>query len=79
VEAVILFLKHTTFLQLSTATLKAALTQAELDYQESNIDLKIQEYLKAFSSGDASVVQFSGFIKATEIGARIGVFVLLSV
>ncbi|KAN0140823.1 hypothetical protein V8E53_001267 [Lactarius tabidus] len=71
VEAVILFLKHTTFLKLSTATLKAALTQAELDYQESNIDLKIQEYLKAFSSGDASVVQFSGFIKATEIGARI--------
>ncbi|KAN0140830.1 hypothetical protein V8E53_001274 [Lactarius tabidus] len=67
VEAVILILKHTTFLQLSTGTLEVALTQAELDYQESNIDLKIQEYLNAFSSGDASVVQFSGFIKATEI------------
>jgi hypothetical protein len=75
VEAVILILKHTTFLRLSTPELTAALTQAELDYQVSNIDLKIEEYLKAFSSSDASVVQFADFIKATEIG----VFVLLSV
>ncbi|KAN0136631.1 hypothetical protein V8E53_005678 [Lactarius tabidus] len=67
VEAVILILKHTTFLRLSTPELTAALTQAELDYQVSNIDLKIEEYLKAFSSSDASVVQFADFIKATEI------------
>jgi hypothetical protein len=71
VEAVILVLKHATLLQLSNEP-EAALTQAELDYQESNIDLKIQEYLKALSSEDVN--QFSGFINATEIG----MFVLLS-
>jgi hypothetical protein len=72
VEAVILILRHAAFLQLSNES-EAALTQAELDYQESTIDLKIQEYLEAFASEDVS--QFAGFIKATEIG----VFVLLSV
>jgi hypothetical protein len=45
---------------------KVALTQAGLDYQESNIDLKIQEYLEAFPSEDEG--QVAGFIKATEIG-----------
>jgi hypothetical protein len=65
-------LRHATFLRLSNNS-EAALTQAELDYQESNIDLKIHEYLEAFDSED--VGQFAGFIKATEIG----VFVLLSV
>jgi hypothetical protein len=73
VEAVILILRHATFLRLSNANPEATLTQAELDYQESSIDLKIQEYLEAFASEDVS--QFAGFIKATEIG----VFVLLSV
>jgi hypothetical protein len=70
VEAVILILKHATLLRLSNKS-KAALIQADLNYQESNIDLKIQEYLKTISSED--VIQFSGFIKVTEIG----VFVLL--
>jgi hypothetical protein len=64
VQAVILILKHATFLWLSNNP-DVALTQAELDYQESNIDLKIQEYLKAFSSEDVS--QFADFIKVTEI------------
>ncbi|KAN0137558.1 hypothetical protein V8E53_004609 [Lactarius tabidus] len=72
VEAVILILRHATFLRLSNES-EAALTQAELDYQESSIDLKIQEYLEAFASEDVS--QFASFIKATEIG----VFVLLFV
>jgi hypothetical protein len=72
VEAVILILRHATFLRLSNES-EAALTQAELDYQESNIDLKIQEYLEAFLLRMCG--QFAGFIKATEIG----VFVLLSV
>lgn len=70
--AVILILKHATFLWLSNKP-ESALTLAELDYQKANIDLKIQEYLKAFSSEDF-VVQFAGFIKATEIG----LFILLS-
>jgi hypothetical protein len=71
VEAAILILRHATLLLPSNQS-EAALTQAELDYQESSIDLKIQEYLVAFASEDVS--QFAGFIKATEIG----VFVLLS-
>jgi len=61
--AVILILKHATLLQSDKP--EAALTQAELDYQESNIDLKIQEYLNTLSSAD--VGQFAGFIKAAEI------------
>jgi hypothetical protein len=72
VEAIILILRHATFLRFSN-TPGAALTQAEVDYQESNIDLKIQEYLEASTSED--VGQFASFIKATEIG----VFVLLYV
>ena len=70
-EAVILILKHATFLRLSNNT-KAALTQAELDYQESNIDLKIQEYLK--TSSYEEVNQFAGFINATEIGVFVFLF-----
>jgi hypothetical protein len=72
VEAVILILKHATLL-LSSINSKAALTQAELDYQASNIDPKIQEYLKVLSSED--VGQFAGFIKANEIGVFILPFV----
>ncbi|KAN0137564.1 hypothetical protein V8E53_004615 [Lactarius tabidus] len=68
--AIILILRHATVLRLSNANgPKATLTQAELDYQESSIDLKIQAYLEcqveAFASEDVS--QFAGFIKATEI------------
>ncbi|KAN0128894.1 hypothetical protein V8E53_013267 [Lactarius tabidus] len=62
--AVILILRHATFLMLTNKA-KVALTQAGLDYQESNIDLKIQEYLEAFPSEDEG--QVAGFIKATEI------------
>jgi hypothetical protein len=71
VEAVILILKHATLLQSDKP--EAALTQAELDYQESNIDLKIQEYLNTLSSED--VGQFAGFIKAAEIGVLFLLFV----
>ena len=70
-EAVILILKHATFLRLSNSQ-EAASTQAGLDYQESNIDLKIQEYLKTFSYEDVN--QFAGFIKATEIGVFVFLF-----
>ncbi|KAN0130010.1 hypothetical protein V8E53_012164 [Lactarius tabidus] len=62
--AVILILRHATFLRSSNNS-RAALTQAEVDYQESNIDLKIQEYLEASTCDD--VGQFASFINATEI------------
>jgi hypothetical protein len=66
VEVVILILKHATTLRLSNLP-EQALIQAELDYQEANIGLKIQEYLKAFTPDD-SVEKFSDFIMATNIG-----------
>ena len=65
-KAVILILKHATILQLSNAP-KRALTLAGQDYQEAKMDLKIQEYLKAFTPED-SVGKFTDFIMATNIG-----------
>jgi hypothetical protein len=59
-------LKHATTLRLSNKP-EQALTQAELDYKEANIDLRIQEYLKAFTVED-SVEKFAGFIMAANIG-----------
>ena len=73
-KVVILILKHATTLRLSN-TPKEALTQAELDYQEANIDLKIQEYLKAFTPED-SVQKFADFIMATDIGLFIYIHLL---
>jgi len=63
--AVILILKQATFLRLSKLTREAALTRAHLDYQEANIDLKIQ--LLMASSQEHSVALFAGFIMATDI------------
>jgi len=69
VAAIILILKHATFLCLSNMASEVALTQAELDYQEANVDLIIQQHLTAFSHWkDQSVEQFFGFIMATDIG-----------
>ena len=61
-EVVILILKHATTLRLSNTSAKA-LTLAELDYREANIDFKIKEYIKAFTFEDAV-----DFIMATNIG-----------
>ena len=69
-EAVILILKHATFLCLSNMSSESALSHAGLHYQEANIDLKIQEYLTT-TSQEQSVVQFVGFIMATDIGVFI--------
>ena len=66
VEAVILILKHATILQLSYRPEKA-LTQAGQDYQDADIDLKVQEHLKAFTPED-TVEKFADFIMATNIG-----------
>ena len=69
VEAVIVILKHATFLQLSDSR-ASALTHAGLDYQKANIDLKIQHYLMA-SSPEHSIKEFMGFIMATDMGSII--------
>ncbi|KAH9023507.1 hypothetical protein EDB84DRAFT_1508673 [Lactarius hengduanensis] len=64
--AVILILKHATFLRLSNLLPKSALTHAELDYRAGNIDLNIQQYLMA-SAQVHSVELFADFIMATDI------------
>ena len=71
VKAVILILKHATFLQLSESS-KEALTHAELDYQKANIDLNVHQIL---ASSEHSVKKFVEFIMATDIGS----FILASV
>ena len=73
-EAVILLLKHATYLRLSKLSHESALTQAELDYQQANVDLKIQQYLMA-SSQEQSVELLVCFI----MGMDIGLFILASV
>ena len=73
VKAVIVIFKHATFLKLSNSSAESALTQAEMDYWESKIDLRIQEHLVA-SHGD-SIEQFAHFIMATDIGLFILAFV----
>ena len=72
-EAVILILKHASFLCQSDLSPELALTHAELAYQKANVDLKIQQYLAA-SSQEYSVQLFADFIMATDIGS----FILLS-
>ncbi|KAH9028581.1 hypothetical protein EDB85DRAFT_1970249, partial [Lactarius pseudohatsudake] len=64
--AVILIFKHATFLRLSIIASKSALTRAEQDYRDANIDSSIQQYLTA-SSQEHSVELFAAFIMATDI------------
>ena len=45
---------------------KSSLVHADVHYEEANIDLKIQEFLK--TSQKQSVMQFVDFVMATEIG-----------
>ncbi|KAN0134499.1 hypothetical protein V8E53_007645 [Lactarius tabidus] len=63
--AVIIILKHATFLLLSNLSSESALTQAERDYQAGNIGSEIQKFLTASQS--PSNEQFASFIKANEI------------
>ena len=74
VEAVIIIFKHATFLKLSNLSVESALTQAEMNFSASKIDLKIQEYLVA-TLHENSVQQFADFIMAADIG----LFILASV
>ncbi|KAN0134454.1 hypothetical protein V8E53_007600, partial [Lactarius tabidus] len=64
--AVIIILKHATFLLLSNLSSKSALTQAETDYQAGNIGSEIQQFLSA-SPQNPSKEQFASFIKANDI------------
>jgi len=64
--AVILILRHATVLRLSNSSSESALTNVELAYRETNIDLKIQQHLMASSQGH-SVELFAAFIMATDI------------
>jgi hypothetical protein len=66
-EAVILILKHATFLLLSDISWKSALFHADQHYSEANIDLKVQEHLASLSQ-EHSVEQLASFIMATDIG-----------
>jgi hypothetical protein len=59
-------LKHATFLRASNLSPELALAQAELDYQEANIDLKIQQHLE--SSQEHTSEQLVHFIMDTQIG-----------
>jgi hypothetical protein len=65
-KAVVLLLKHATFLRVSNLP-ESALTYAVLDYQKANIGVAIQQHLMA-SAPKHSVEQFSGFIMGTNIG-----------
>jgi len=65
--AVIIILKHATFLCLSDLSPESALTQAEKDYQKMNMKSTIQQFLTP-SSQEQSVEKFAQFIMANEIG-----------
>ena len=64
-----MFLRH-------SSTTESALDLAGLDYQNIDMDLKIQDYLKA-SSPEQSVEDFASFIMATDIGMLIGASVII--
>ena len=66
-KAVVVILKHATLLRLSNIPPGLALTQADLEYQEANIDSKICEHLMG-SSEVQSIELFAEFIMATDIG-----------
>jgi hypothetical protein len=70
VIAVVLILRLATVSCLSNLPPESALIQAELNYQEANMDLKIQQLLIA-SQGqtvEQLIEQFAGFIMGTHIG-----------
>ncbi|KAH9021800.1 hypothetical protein EDB85DRAFT_2293399 [Lactarius pseudohatsudake] len=66
VEAVILILKHATFLRLSNMSGASALAHAEVDYREGNIDSKIRQHLTA-PSQEHSDESSAGFIMAIDL------------
>jgi hypothetical protein len=73
-KAVTLILKHATFLHLSNLP-ESALTYAELDYQQANIDMVIQQHLITHGP-EHSIEQFASFIMSIDIGLYIIPFVI---
>ncbi|KAH9016955.1 hypothetical protein EDB85DRAFT_2018127, partial [Lactarius pseudohatsudake] len=67
--AVIIIVKHATSLRLSNLSPKSALTHAELDYREANIDPKIRRHLTASPSQEHFVELFASFIMATDVSS----------
>ncbi|KAH9022600.1 hypothetical protein EDB84DRAFT_1510208 [Lactarius hengduanensis] len=63
--AIILIFKHATFLRLNGFSSESVLTQAELDYREANIDLKVRQHLTG--SSQDSVEVSASFLMATDI------------
>ena len=61
---------------MTSNTTKPALNLAGLNYLNADIDLKIQDYLKA-SFPNHSIEGFASFIMATDIGMLIGAFVII--
>ena len=74
-QAVLVIFKHAMFLRPSNTT-EFALNLASSGYQQSDIDLKIQDFLKA-SSPEPSVEEVASFIMTTEIGMSIVAFIIL--
>lgn len=65
--AIILIFKHAAALSLSGIPAKLALTQAELNYKEANIESKIGNQFSAPYS-EYTVEQFLSFVLNTNIG-----------
>jgi hypothetical protein len=70
VTAVIIILKHATFLHLSNLSQESALTQAEKDYHAVNMKSKIQKFLSS-SPQNYSLEQVASFIEASDISLYI--------
>ena len=70
-------MKHATLLNLLKWPRELALKHADQQYQEANIDLKIQEYLTT-TSQEQSVMPLEDFIMATDIGLFIPASTILS-
>ncbi|KAH9052230.1 hypothetical protein EDB87DRAFT_1659509, partial [Lactarius vividus] len=66
--AVILILKHATFLRLSNMSAQSALAHAEVDYRERNIDSMIRQHLTA-PSQEHSDESFARLIMAIDLSS----------
>ena len=70
-EAIIIILKHASFLRFSDVSRHSVLAIAEQNYLQANMDFKIQQHLKESSQehlGEHSVDLLADFIMANDIG-----------
>ena len=71
VEAIIIILKHASFLRFSDVSRHSVLSIAEKNYLQANMDFEIQQFLAEHSQehlGEHSVGLFADFIMANDIG-----------